>query len=634
MVAPNLAVAVTAKNLTKPVFDQVVTDAGRVSSSMTVVGNRAANAMSSAGYATGNLAAQLNDIGVMLASGQSPLLLAIQQGTQINQIFAGMSGGQALGALRTAFLSLINPLSLVTIGTIAAGAALFQYVQTLLTDGTQSTEVIKEQNDMIRRVAENWGDAVPSLKAYVDELDRAAAVSDLNQATDTMVDKAFEEVRRRVADMRVELAAARIDIQAFGGTAGEIDALQAAFVALEAVAADGTATTGELDAVMTLLAGTTGSETVPSLRDFKGILEALIPILAAASAEASTLRSERDALLMQGPDPKVYYDQQGFLAEQERLLSLTSEQLTMEREIERVRAEAKSSDVVLTESQVLSLAEQRVAREKELADIRAGERAGGKAADDILKERDAVAALIAQLEHEQSLLGVTNEQKAVSNALRQAGAAATDEERARIIALVTAINEQQEAQKQLEEQMKFYKATVSDFVLSLSGALREGKDFWTAFGEAGTRALDKIADRALSMAMDGIFDMIFGALGGGLGGGWGVPGGFGRPGIFGIPGMADGGTVARAGLSWVGEDGPELLRLPQGAEVIPNRPSLAMAAPQPGVGDIYITNQINVQAGAKADAAPAIAREITQELRRQLPDAIERYQRNTLRRAS
>lgn len=36
-----------------------------------------------------------------------------------------------------------------------------------------------------------------------------------------------------------------------------------------------------------------------------------------------------------------------------------------------------------------------------------------------------------------------------------------------------------------------------------------------------------------------------------------------------IPGQAEGGITTRSGLSWVGEEGPELLNLPRGAQVIP-----------------------------------------------------------------
>lgn len=74
---------------------------------------------------TANLTSQFNDIGVMLAAGQSPLQLAMQQGTQINQVFQQMGGGVgALKALGPALMSMVNPMSLMVIGTIAGVAAL------------------------------------------------------------------------------------------------------------------------------------------------------------------------------------------------------------------------------------------------------------------------------------------------------------------------------------------------------------------------------------------------------------------------------------------------------------------------------------------------------------------------------
>jgi len=77
---------------------------------------------------TANITAQFNDIGVMMASGQSPFMLAMQQGTQLNQVFAQMgSGREVLRGLAAGFTSMINPLSLATIGIIAGGAALFQF---------------------------------------------------------------------------------------------------------------------------------------------------------------------------------------------------------------------------------------------------------------------------------------------------------------------------------------------------------------------------------------------------------------------------------------------------------------------------------------------------------------------------
>jgi tetratricopeptide (TPR) repeat protein len=105
---------------------------------------------------TANMAAQFNDIGVMLAAGQSPLLLALQQGTQINQAF-DMMGAQAgtaagrIGVLRSAFASVISPANLLTIGIIAGGAALAQWAISAATAGRETRtleDVMEDLEDM------------------------------------------------------------------------------------------------------------------------------------------------------------------------------------------------------------------------------------------------------------------------------------------------------------------------------------------------------------------------------------------------------------------------------------------------------------------------------------------------------
>lgn len=75
----------------------------------------------------GNLAAQFNDIGVMMAAGQSPFQLAIQQGSQITQVLGPMGTRGAVTALSSALKSMINPISLITYASIAGGAALVSW---------------------------------------------------------------------------------------------------------------------------------------------------------------------------------------------------------------------------------------------------------------------------------------------------------------------------------------------------------------------------------------------------------------------------------------------------------------------------------------------------------------------------
>ncbi|WP_246731039.1 phage tail length tape measure family protein [Rhizobium laguerreae] len=79
-------------------------------------------------FQTANIAAQFQDIAVQLQGGSMPLTIALQQGTQLASVFQTLGKGQSvIGALGAAFSSLVSPVSLVTIGLIAAGGAAYQY---------------------------------------------------------------------------------------------------------------------------------------------------------------------------------------------------------------------------------------------------------------------------------------------------------------------------------------------------------------------------------------------------------------------------------------------------------------------------------------------------------------------------
>jgi hypothetical protein len=74
------------------------------------------------------------------------------------------------------------------------------------------------------------------------------------------------------------------------------------------------------------------------------------------------------------------------------------------------------------------------------------------------------------------------------------------------------------------------------------------------------------------------------------------------------PGQAEGGTTIRPGLSWVGENGPELMQMPRGASIIPlDRIS--------SNGSGSTTVNVNVNAGMGANG-PAIGRAIVDEIKK------------------
>lgn len=155
-------------------------------------------------FHTANVAAQLNDIGVMMASGQSPFILAIQQGTQLNQIWGNMSRAAVFETLAQGFRSIISPMSLLTIGLIAGGAALYQFgaaalgakedaedfqdvidsISSLNTRLKDTTELV---NTSVRELTEEYGDLAES----VVKLAVAQATLELEQANSRLRDQTY-----------------------------------------------------------------------------------------------------------------------------------------------------------------------------------------------------------------------------------------------------------------------------------------------------------------------------------------------------------------------------------------------------------------------------------------------------------
>jgi hypothetical protein len=125
---------------------------------------------------TANLTAQFNDIGVMLASGQSPLTLAMQQGTQISQVFQSMGGGVkgSLKAVGAGIASMVSPMAILTIGTIAGGAALFQWA-TRASEADEAAEALAEKMEKAQQAGVALGETLRGLRLGIDETELVLA---------------------------------------------------------------------------------------------------------------------------------------------------------------------------------------------------------------------------------------------------------------------------------------------------------------------------------------------------------------------------------------------------------------------------------------------------------------------------
>ncbi|WP_226779507.1 phage tail length tape measure family protein [Oceaniglobus trochenteri] len=116
----------------------------------------------------GNLVAQFNDIGVMMAAGQNPLTLALQQGTQITQVIGPMGAAGAVKALGGALLGMLNPVSLITIGSIAAGAAMVGW----LTDSGDEAESLEDALSALADGLETYKDVASKAMLPTVELEQ------------------------------------------------------------------------------------------------------------------------------------------------------------------------------------------------------------------------------------------------------------------------------------------------------------------------------------------------------------------------------------------------------------------------------------------------------------------------------
>lgn len=131
---------------------------------------------------TGNLAAQFNDIGVTAAMGMNPLLIALQQGTQLSQAFAGQKLGDVAKGLGSAFASIVNPVSLVTIGLTAAVAVAAQWAMAAIAGGKETKTFAEALDDA--------GKEIDALRSYADSA--LSPLDDLEKKFGANAEKARE----------------------------------------------------------------------------------------------------------------------------------------------------------------------------------------------------------------------------------------------------------------------------------------------------------------------------------------------------------------------------------------------------------------------------------------------------------
>ncbi|MDB5574982.1 MAG: hypothetical protein JWR80_158 [Bradyrhizobium sp.] len=124
-----------------------------------------------------------------------------------------------------------------------------------------------------------------------------------------------------------------------------------------------------------------------------------------------------------------------------------------------------------------------------------------KAADDAIRQAEAVKDLIDNLEFERTLVGKTEVEQAKMNALRQAGAAATTEQKDQIASLIEQTAREKAAVDAVNKSMQESAALGKDVFGGIIQGMRDG----ASAGDILTGVLDKITSKLIDMQLDALF---------------------------------------------------------------------------------------------------------------------------------
>jgi hypothetical protein len=163
-------------------------------------------------FETANLAAQFQDIAVQLQGGASPFTVALQQGTQINQVLGRQGATGVVSLLGAAFSSLLTPVSLATIGIIALGGYAVQYGAKAIGAVDDLDDKLKKHAELIKSLKDAYGEAGSGIDV---------AVKDSITVLKTLLGLSTTDLQKQFRNLSNAVVASVTDYTALGDAAGQ-----------------------------------------------------------------------------------------------------------------------------------------------------------------------------------------------------------------------------------------------------------------------------------------------------------------------------------------------------------------------------------------------------------------------------
>ncbi|MCB1499708.1 MAG: phage tail length tape measure family protein [Bauldia sp.] len=415
-----------------------------------------------------NLTFQLNDMATMLASGQSPFVMMMQQGMQMAQGFGPGTGLQAaLKGVGTALVSFVtNPLNLAVVG-IAAAAGGVKLLWDAVSSSADAERALEQHKALIEDIRDAYGAAGEAATRYAA--------------------KSAEVLQFRTASaLSSETRALKAALSEFAGANYPGEALNPS-----AVAAD----FGPLNDMV--------KEFITTIRDGTANVAAFEVEIAKVGNATDDIRTDAAvAQVLALIEPLLKLEQQARqTAGATQLFSGTVARLGATRFADAF------GDLDGLKSELEGFLDDQ-------------KRAAEEAARSAQQRADAIKGVTEQLQFEADQLGRTAREQAIYNALRQAGTT-LDTEAGRSIADLAGRNfDLAAAQDALNDRLREAKGLASGFAGTLVKGLMDGKGVVSALGDAVgglSSTLGNVAGGFLGkLGGGGIFGSILSGLGGGL----------------------------------------------------------------------------------------------------------------------
>lgn len=558
---------------------------------------RSANKMAVAGRSaaqtahTTNLMFQAQDIAMMTAMGQAPMMLALQQGSQVGPILQQMAqvGGMraALGGVGTALASLISPINLATLGIIALGAAGVQAFMSWVQSAGPVKRTMQDHREWLSNILAGYDEIQSAVDKYLETANRLPAPLARLQVGDEMsaVQAQLDGLRASIENFGLDFSSALpfgIGEQ-FNEDIKIVQQLRDEYLS------------GSKDAVQfaeSLRLITSNNNVSPFVRELAQRLDEMAREAVQGEVRLETLRIVMQQMANQAITTAQHVQmlnstfamlgtgnwQNGGL--QNILDEGTSALESLRNLVPEIRSTQEIAagfrDTVIANlptaearAEAQALFDLVVKNEAILKGRREAEKAAGKKNpyDELTKgARDFIAAQ----EPEQRALFMTSEASArmryeqqLLNQAKNDNIKLSASQSAELMGLAAQMAATEQATRNLTEIYNFGAGLTTSFFSDVTSHLREqasewqnigdvARSVWEGIGIAGANALQKIADKALENAAMGIWDWIFGAAMGGITGGLGggmfgrsmsTPLGFGGTGGFhpAFPSFAGGG---------------------------------------------------------------------------------------------